>query len=277
MVVALSLSSTLAKRAETPGVLIAFWRMVAVSLVWNAALAFTGRRVRLRDVRQVALPGVLFGLNLAAFFVGVTHNSVANAALIWSLVPFLVVPAGAVLFAERFRPVALLFALLAFGGTALVLLHAPTGGDATLEGNVFAVVALLFLAAYISATRQVRRDMDVTTFMATICPIAAVVVAPVAVADGGMFEITATGWKYIAILALTSGIVAQGLLVYAQRTVQIGTIGIASVAQPALAVLWSSLLLDEVVNGRQATGIAVVMGGLLAFVVMHRHRPDPAR
>jgi len=33
MVVAFSLSSTLVKRAESPGVLVAFWRMVTVSLV----------------------------------------------------------------------------------------------------------------------------------------------------------------------------------------------------------------------------------------------------
>ena len=61
------------------------------------------------------------------------------------------------------------------------------------------------------------------------------------------------------ILTLTSGITAQGLLVYAQKTIQIGTIGIAQIAQPALAVVWSFLLLGEVINGRQATGIAIVM------------------
>jgi hypothetical protein len=33
VVVAFSLSSTLVKRAESPGVLLAFWRMVTVSLV----------------------------------------------------------------------------------------------------------------------------------------------------------------------------------------------------------------------------------------------------
>src|SRR3954451_11648742 len=38
LVVAFSLSSTLVKRAESPGVLVAFWRMVVVSVVWNAVL-----------------------------------------------------------------------------------------------------------------------------------------------------------------------------------------------------------------------------------------------
>ena len=70
LVVAFSLSSTLVKRAESPGVLVAFWRMVTVSVVWNLLLLSTGRHITKADVRQVLVPGVLFGLNLAVFFAG---------------------------------------------------------------------------------------------------------------------------------------------------------------------------------------------------------------
>jgi drug/metabolite transporter (DMT)-like permease len=279
LVVAFSLSSTLVKRAESPGVLVAFWRMVAVSLVWNALLWSTGRRITRRDVRRVYLPGIFFGLNLAVFFAGATHNSVANAALIGSLAPFLIVPVGAWLFAEYIDPRALVFAVLAFGGVALVLFSAPANGDASLEGNVFGFVAMLLLVAYVAATKHYRREMDVTTFMATICPIATVAVLPLALAHGDVFGMSQTGWTYTLILTLTSGVAAQGLLVFAQKTIQIGTIAIAQVAQPALAVVWSYLLLAEVVNYRQAIGIAIVMCGLLAFVVLNQRprRPDPAR
>ena len=270
LVAAFSLSSTLVKRAESPGVLVAFWRMVMVSVVWNVALWSTGRRVTMRDVRQVALPGVFFGLNLAVFFAGATHNSVANAALIGSLAPFLIVPVGAWLFSEYIEPRALVFALLAFGGVTLVLLNAPAGGDASLEGNVFGVIAMLLLVAYVASTKYFRREMDVTTFMATICPIATVAVLPLALANGDVFGLSGTGWTFTLILTITSGVAAQGLLVFAQKSIQIGTIGIAQVAQPALAVVWSYLLLGEVVNDRQVAGIAAVMGGLLAFVVVHR-------
>ena len=78
------------------------------------------------------------------------------------------------------------------------------------------------------------------------------------------------------ILTFTSGVAAQGLLVFAQKTIQIGTIGIAQVAQPALAVVWSFLLLSEVVNHRQIAGIAIVVGGLLAFVALNQ-RGDRTR
>ncbi len=210
------------------------------------------------------------------FFAGATHNSVANAALIGSLAPFLIVPVGAWLFREYINPRALVFAVVAFGGVALVLFNAPPNGDASLQGNVFGLGAMLLLVAYVASTKHFRRDMDVTTFMATICPIAALAVLPLAIAHGDVFGMSSTGWTYMLILTFTSGVAAQGLIVFAQKSIQIGTIAIAQVAQPALAVVWSFLLLGEVVNQRQIAGIAIVVGGLLAFVALHqrgdRHR-----
>ena len=87
LVAAFSLSSTLVKRAETPGVLVAFWRMLAVSVVWNACCGARAGGSRCATFARCGA-GVFFGLNLAVFFAGATHNSVANAALIGSLAPF---------------------------------------------------------------------------------------------------------------------------------------------------------------------------------------------
>jgi drug/metabolite transporter (DMT)-like permease len=269
LVIAFSLSSTLVKRAETPGVLVAFWRMTVVSVVWNLYLRTTGRRVTWRHVRQAWVPGVFFGLNLATFFSGATHNSVANAALIGSLSPFLIVPIGALLFKEYINPRALAFALVAFGGAVVVLLSAPPNGDASMRGNVFGVLAMLLWTCYVVTTRHFRRDMDVATFMSTVSPIAAVAVLPLAIANGGVFSMSGTGWTYTLLLTFLTGVAAHGFLVFAQKTIQIGTIGISQVVQPALAVLWSFLLLGETLRDRQVFGIALAMSGLLAFLVLH--------
>jgi drug/metabolite transporter (DMT)-like permease len=292
VVIAFSLSSTLVKRAHSPGVLLAFWRMVTVSVVWNVYLRSTGRRITMRDVRQALVPGTFFGLNLATFFAGATNNSVANAALIGSLSPFLIVPVGATLFREYINPRALVFALIAFGGVGIVLFSAPSAGDASLRGNVFGVVAMLLWTGYVVSTRYFRRDMDVATFLSTISPIAAVAVVPLAIANGDVAGLSRTGWTYMLVLALLTGVAAHGLNVFAQKTIPIGTIGIAQVAQPALAVLWSFLLLGETLRPWQVAGVALVLGGLLLFLVLnergaraHRTRlpdadsrelPDPA-
>jgi drug/metabolite transporter (DMT)-like permease len=224
----------------------------------------------MRHVRQAWVPGVFFGLNLAAFFSGATHNSVANAALIGSLAPFLIVPVGARLFGEYFNAQALVFALLAFGGTALVLLNAPPRGDASVRGNVFGVLAMCLWVGYVVSTRHFRRDMDVVTFMATVSPIAALTVLPLAIAHGNVFGLSGRGWFYTLVLTFLIGVAGHGLMVFAQKTIQIGTIGIAQVAQPALAIVWSFLLLGERINSLQTLGIAVVMSGLSAFLLLNQ-------
>jgi len=269
VVVAFSLSSTLVKRAESPGVLVAFWRLATVSVLWNAFLWSTGRRVTLRHVRQALVPGLFFGLNLAIFFAGATHNSVANAALIGSLAPFLIVPIGARLFGEYINPGALAFALVAFSGTGLVLFSAPAAGDASVRGNVFGLLAMLLWTGYVASTRYFRRDMDVATFMSTVSPIAALAVLPLAIANGDMLGMSANGWTYTLLLTLVIGVAAHGLLVFAQKAIPIGTIGIAQVLQPALAVVWSFLLLGERLNSLQMLGIAIAICGLFAFLVLN--------
>jgi drug/metabolite transporter (DMT)-like permease len=78
------------------------------------------------------------------------------------------------------------------------------------------------------------------------------------------------------ILSLLTGVCAHGMLVYAQRTIQIGTIGIAQVAQPALAVIWSFLLLGEQLRAAQVVGIGLVMTGLCGFLVLNERREQAA-
>lgn len=276
VVVAFSLSSTLVKRAHTPGVVVAFWRLTIVSVVWNGYLRATGRRVTAANVRQAFIPGIFFGLNLAVFFAGATHNSVANAALIGSLSPFLIVPLGAFLFDERINRRGLLFALVAFGGLPIVLYNAPPNGDATALGNVFGVLAMVLWTGYVTSTRHFRREMSVAVFMATVSPIAAVAVLPLAITTGATFEMSGTGWTYTLILTFLTGVAAHGLMVFAQATISIGTIGITQVIQPPLAFVWSLLILGERLTGMQIIGIVIVLGGLFTFLRVNQ-RVAPSR
>lgn len=278
-VVGFSLGSTLVKRADTAPVMLAFWRMVATTVVWNLVLTSTGRRPSWANVRRGVVPGVLFGLNLTTFFVGATNNSIANAELIGALGPFLIVPLGAVLFGESINRKALVFALPAIAGVGLVLLAAPAAGDASLKGNVFSVISMVLWAFYVAATRHFRGGLDVVEFMASLLPVATLTVLPFALASG-FSSVSGHGWKYIVLLTFVTGISAHGLIVFAQRTIGIGTIGVAQVAQPALAAFWSFLILGEPLHRLQFLGMGLVLAGLLAFITAtqrsNRHVVLPA-
>jgi drug/metabolite transporter (DMT)-like permease len=275
MIVMFSLGSTLVKRAETPGQLVAFWRMLITCAIWHIIVLVTGHRPSWANLRRAALPGILFGLNIAAFFVGATHNTVANAEIIGAMTPFLVVPIGARFFGERLNSRALLFALVAMGGVGVVLFSAPARGDASTKGNILCALAILSWTGYIVATRRLRGVMDVASYMAAMTLVATVTLFPIALSGGGLTTVSSTGWTYILILTLMTGIGAHGLMVFVQRTIPISSIGVAQIAQPALAAVWSYLLLDESLHGWQFVGMLLVIGGLLGFVVLNQAVRSP--
>ena len=99
-------------------------------------------------------------------------------------------------------------------------------------------------------------------------------ILPIAIARDELTSVTKESVWYIVGLGLMTGVVAHGLIVFAQRTVPIGTIGLLQVATPALAVVWAYLLLDQTLEPIQIVGMALVIIGLVAVVTLtHRSAP----
>ena len=272
LVVAFSLSSTLVKRAETPGVLVAFWRMVTVSVVWNVAALEHGPA---GDAARRA-PGARAGRLLRPEPGGVLRGRDAQqrrqrrADRVARAVPDRAGRRVAVRRVHQSAGAGVRAWSPSAASRSCCSARRPNG-DASLEGNVFGVARDAAARRLRRVDRHFRRDMDVTTFMATICPIAAVAVLPLAIAHGDVFGMSAHGLDVHADPhASPAGSRPRGCSSTRRRRSRSARSAIAQVAQPALAVVWSFLLLGEVINGRQAAGIAIVMGGLLAFVVLHQ-------
>ena len=61
--------------------------------------------------------------------------------------------------------------------------------------------------------------------------------------------------------------IGHGLIAFAQSEVDVGTIGVIQVAQPALAVCWSFLILGESIRVLQVPGMILVIVGLAMFTI----------
>jgi drug/metabolite transporter (DMT)-like permease len=233
-------------------------------------MAAKGIRITPAQWKRAVLPGVCFGLNIMLFSMAVTRTSIAHAEFISNLAPLLVVPVGARFFGESVAPRALSWAVTALAGMALVLFNGPAGNSASLGGDALAALAVGTWASYMLLTRAKLGDMDVARFMGAISPIALVVIAPVAIGRGDVLDVSARGWASIAVLGVLSSVLSHGLIVFAQQHVPVAMISILQVAQPALAVGWAFLLVDEQVNAWQLVGGAVVVVSLALFVLTAR-------
>ena len=272
-ILSFSAGSTLVKLSHTPGVTVAFWRMLLCSAIWIVILRVMEQRwLAWSDIRAALLPGIAFGLNITFFFTGVTKTTVASAEFTGALTPLIVVPMGAVIFKERLRLGALVYGLVSLVGLALVLFNAPPTGEFSWGGVAWIGAATTLWATYLLTSRSLRQGRSVAAIMAAITPIATVVILPLGlfVFPGSLTQVTWRSVVFILILAVLTGTLAHGLMVFAQSHVPIGVISISQVSQPALAVLWSVLFLGSTVVGIQIVGMALVILGLAMVTLQSR-------
>lgn len=279
-VISFSISSTLVKWSETPGSVIAFWRMVGAVLAWWVVIAgrrvITGTRAPSAATWRAVLPaGLFFGFNITLFFTAISKTSVAHAEFITSLTPLVLVPVGALLFHEQPDWRALRWGFLSLVGLAVVLAFGPSGGTATAEGDALVLVVVGTWVGYMITARRARAGVGVVDFMVTMMPIGLLTATPVAVllAADDIWPLSAKAWVASALLTVLTGMIAHGLVAYAQRDVDVGTISVIQVSQPALAVGWAILLLGEEVRAAQVPGMALVLVGLVLFTLASRRRP----
>lgn len=279
-VLCFSISSTIVKWSEAPGSVIAFWRMLFAAAAWWVILGVQHRRASVpwpgpATWRRVLPSGILFGANLATFFTAVTRTSVPHAEFIGSLTPLLLVPAGALLFGEHPYWRALGWGGLSLVGLAIFIGFSPPRGSATAGGDLLVLAALLQWASYLLVTKRARAGLGVVEFMSAVTPIGLVTAAPIAVAAAGrdaMWPLDDRTWVAVGLLTVITGLGAHGFIVFAQRHLPVATIGIMQVAQPALATIWSALLLAEPVRLMQLPGMVLVISGLAMFTWMTQRR-----
>jgi drug/metabolite transporter (DMT)-like permease len=242
--------------------------MLGSSIVWMALLRVREHRFLTRqEWRRSLLTGVVLGLNITLFYTAATKTSVANLEFIGALAPLALLPLGAILFHEKVDHRAAVFGIISLAGLALVLFDAPKRGAATWFGNGLAVLSLGTWSSYLLASRQLRKGMSVATLMASALPIATLTTLPITLVNHDIGRFDGRSMIYIVVLTLLTGVVAHGLIVFAQRKVPIGIMSLMQVGQPALAVVWSAIFLSQSIRALQVVGMALVVFGLAAVVV----------
>jgi drug/metabolite transporter (DMT)-like permease len=279
-VLAFSSSSSIVKWADAPGSVLGFWRMVGAVVLWwiviGSRRAITGRRIPSAATWRWVLPaGLFFGLNITLFFTAIQHTSIAHAEFIAALSPLLLVPAGAIFFGEQPNPRALVWGSVSIIGLAIVLGFGGNQGGASIGGDALVLLVVLTWVGYLLTSRRARANVDVVDFMATVMPIGVLTAAPVALLLDGdeLWPLSADAWFAVALLSVMTGMLAHGLIATAQRDVDVATIGILQVSQPALAVAWSYILLGEAIRWAQVPGMVLVLVGLAAFTWVSQRRP----
>lgn len=247
---------------------LAFWRLTLSLLVvagaltlrreWRAAL-----RVRPRDLVWTGAAGLLLAAHFVAWFVSLEWTTVASSTLLVNLQPLFAAGLSAVWLRERPRPVEWAGIVLAVGGAAVVSGAGFRAGGPAMAGNLLALVAGAFAAAYYVIGRKLRPGLGLWPYVAQVYAIAAVVLAPVlAVRGDPWIAYPAREWWIFAGLAAGPMLLGHTGLNWALRYVRAYIVNLTVLGEPIGATLLAWWLL----GGAEAPGAATAAGGSLILL-----------
>ncbi|MDI3407258.1 DMT family transporter [Streptomyces cavernicola] len=223
----------------------------------------------------IAVSGVLwFGLYMVALNWGEQLVDAGTAALVVNVGPLLMALLGGWLLKEGLPPRLLAGMAVSFGGAVVVGLSMSGGGDASLLGVALCLVAALTYASGVVAQKPALRyasPLQVTTFGCAIGAAACLPFAGRLLDEAARAPLTATlNMVYLGVFPTA---LAFTTWAYALARTTAGKMGATTYAVPAIVVLMSWLVLDEV------PGWLTLLGGVccLAGVAVSRSRPRRSR
>jgi drug/metabolite transporter (DMT)-like permease len=207
--------------------------------------------------------GVLFACTIFGLLKAISLLPVSIAILAYFIYPLLTGIAGAVTGVERLGWRALLTAVAAFLGLALML--GQQIGDLSLVGLAFAFGAAVFRVASLLGTRAWLSGTDarVTTWYSMV---PSTILFLGAAALSGEWNMPAYAWGWAAFLGAAITTTASTLLIY-MSTNSVGPFRTALIMnlEPLLTLIFSMILLGEVLTIVQLLGAAAMIGSLCAF------------
>ena len=274
--IALSAWAMFVRLAETDGVgptASAFWRMtLAAPFLLALAGRESGWRLPPRPAFGIAAAaGIFFALDLASWHLGILKTKVANATLFGNSASLLLVLWGIFLARTLPRGWQALAIFLAFAGSVLLMGQSYELSSDYLVGDLLSLLAGVLYTGYVILMQHVRGTLGPWTALSIASLVCVPILLGAALALGE--TIMPNDWTALVLLALSSQIVGQGLMIWSLPRFSPLVIGLTLLVQPAGAALAGWIMFGEMLSAID------IFGGMLvgAALVLIRLPSRPAQ
>jgi drug/metabolite transporter (DMT)-like permease len=262
---ALACGPWLVRLADVGPVAVGFWRLaLALPLLAVLAVAVGQRPVwpRRLIVGAIVLAAIFYVVDLALWNIGIRMTKLANATLFGNCASFAFVAWG--LWLARRWPTRLQAAALSLAviGCALLVAGSAELSVRHVRGDLLALVAGLLYAGYLIFVERARTELKPLQVLILATLFGSVMLLPMSLALGE--RVMPRDWSPLVIIAISSQVVGQGLLVYAIGTLSPLVVGLALLTQPSIAAGIGWIFYDETLSlldwaGAFAIGVALVL------------------
>ena len=256
---ALAAGPWMVRLADVGPVAAGFWRL-ALALPFLAWLAFRQNHGRPWPawplVLAIAMGGIFFASDLAAWHAGILRTNLANATLFGNFASFLFAIYGFLLLRRlppRLHALALLLAVL---GTFLLLGRSFELSATRFAGDLLCLLAGLLYTFYLIAVDRARRSVAAWPVLAIATGAGTLPLLLFALALG---ETVLPGdWTPLILLSLGSQLIGQGLLVYAMGHLSPVLVGLCFLLQPIASAVIGYAAFGERLTWMDAAGALLI-------------------
>lgn len=277
-VLGIGFSALFVRWAGVPGVVSAFYRVLIASagliVLWLVRGAKLPDR---RTLRLTVLAGLFFGLDLALWNAAVMATNAANSTVLAYLAPVWVALASRLIFKEKIKKAYWPGMALALLGMVVILGPGNVAGLRVGRGEILAVVASFFYAAYMLTTQEARRRCDTLTFTAfSVFASTAVLLALAALRGDTLSGFSARTWLAFLGAGLISHLGGWLAINFALGHTRASVVSVSLLGQPVVTALAAWPLLGEPLGPAQIAGGVLILAGV--FIVNYpRAATGPGR
>lgn len=261
----LSAGPLLVRLADVGPAQSAFWRL-AIAAPFLIVLARATAKERVRFLPRsgaiwLVLGGFFFATDLATWHLGIGRTTLANSTLLGNSTAFLFPIWGYLVL--RQWPSRTAFAALVLGaiGVAVLASQSASISPVNFTGDLLCLLAALFYTGYLIVMDCARAGMTALSALASATMAGAVFLLPVALLAPGNFW--PQDWTPLLILALSSQVAGQGLIIYALPHLPPIASGIGLLIQPLLSAVLGFLWFSEILAGQDIVGMTMIFAAIL--------------
>ncbi len=262
-------SGVIAKGLSELGPLaVVFWRMWLYTALVLLFLWANGTPLRWNSIKISAWGGFSLAFDIMLFFTALRLTTVANATVVASLQPLLMLYLAPKLFGEQPQRRHWGMAVVAIGGIAIVVFGSAGIPEWSVWGDLLALLTLFTWTGYFVFSKLSTQKISSAQYTGGSALVCSLVCSPFAIVSGQAFDIPSSGaWLWLVILAIGPGFASHMLMNWSLARIPAWLGSTMTLAIPVTSSLMAWAFLGDEVSLWQFVGMTVVMFSLVAVVV----------